>query len=119
MEHIRNIMPLVEQAIAIRKQIANLILNLPDNNRINRISSNAFTLNSSELLNENYNLSPLYHDFKRQYRMIANALLSIPIENTEQWLKAICNRGYFQAGPTKVTLHPMVIENIRRAFNGE
>lgn len=119
MDHIKNIMPLVEEAIAIRKRITNMILELPDNPDIERIgkSTGAFTIQSSKL--DKGILSPSHYDFKYQYYYFAAALLRVPIENTIDWIESTLKRGSVKVHGQPFKLHSTVIENIKEAFNGE
>jgi hypothetical protein len=119
MKHIKDIMPLITEAISIRKRITDMILELPDNPDINPISKSpmAFTIQSSKL--DRGILSPEHYTFKYQYNYFAAALLRVPIEDTLDWIETTLNRGSIKVSGQTMKLNPMVIENIRRVFNGE
>lgn len=116
-DKINSIMPLVKEAIAIRKRITDMILGLPDNPDIERIgkSTGAFTIQSSKL--DKGILSPSHYDFKYQYHYFTAALLRIPIENTIEWIEATLKRGSVKVNDKVFKLHPEVIEHIRRAID--
>ena len=112
MKYINQIIPKLEQAIKIRKSIVDMILELPDNTNIERQGKHGFSVKSSEVFKHN-NLSPEYYDFKRQYKMIANKLESMPIENTVDWLLVLLEKGSIYYKNTNFKLHPEVIEYIK------
>lgn len=118
MKHIGSIMPLVQQAIAIRKAIADVIIGLPDNDKINRISDSpsTFTMSSNNLFKGI--TSPAFYDFKHQYRMLSEVILELPIEDTVNWLNKTLDKGSFICKGVKIQLHPEVIEHIKGVIDG-
>jgi hypothetical protein len=113
MEQLSKINELVLEAIKVRKQIADCILNLPDNPNINRIGHNCFTIKFSELANNDIVLSAEYYDFKVQYKAIHRALIDVSLEHTIDRLFDIITKGSVSIGKHKIKLHPEVIQNLK------
>jgi hypothetical protein len=110
MKKLGSILPLVMQAIDIRKAIADKILALPDNPDIQRHGERCFTMSASNLKKS---WSYEYHDFKLQYQMIATVMAEIPIENTIEWFREIIKTNTLKYKQTTVKLNPEVIKYIK------
>jgi hypothetical protein len=92
-----------------------MIADLPDNPKINRVTTKCFVMKSSDL---GRNWSPEYHDFRIQYksvifcikrsRNVIAALRQITINKKVQ-----TSHGNF------ITLHPEVIANLKTLLTEE
>jgi hypothetical protein len=114
MEELKKINELVLEAIKIRKQIADCILNLPDNPNINRIGDgNCFTIKFSELEKNEMIFSAEYYDFKVQYKAIHRALIDVSLEHTIDRLFDIITKGSVTIGKHNIRLNPEVVQNLK------
>ena len=84
------------------------IMSLPDNPRITRLSPQAFTISSKDLGN---NWSPEHHDFKRQYRIIVDAIKRANVGRALIVLKEIIDKQVVVIGGRQnLRLHPDVVQ---------
>ena len=112
--------------LRIIRSLRNLILSLPDNPNIQRLSKNCFTMSSSFLSVRNW--TPEYYDFKRQYRLICREVLVRRIEKILPFLEKIIQDGYLKReefiyaghkaykGTSRFTFHPEVIDHLKTIF---
>lgn len=101
----------------ILRRIAERVEALPDNPRVRRVSANAFTLSASDL---GSNWSPFYHDFKAQYRAVADAIRGGNVATSTARLRAIISSRSVgnSAGRFARTLHPEVVAHLKRLLDG-
>ena len=118
MKHIHTIKELTTKTKNIRKEISNLILSLPDNPDIERLShSNAFVMKSSQL---NHGWSVVTHDFFHQYMIISDFVAKTPIEKIYDKLSKNLTPNqsgiyWFPNGSNRrIRLHPQVVKNIKQ-----
>lgn len=118
-----NVKKAKEEASKIKDGIRKLIENLPDNKKINRLSSNSFTMSSKDM-NISKSLDPFYYDFKAQYKKISEYLNKCDIENFIEKFNEIIEKGHFtmytgsknihgDSVKTKYILNPEVINNLK------
>lgn len=102
---------LADKINLIKNQIKESISSLPDNNKINRISKQGFTINYHSLFETN--LSPSFYDFKYQYEKI-NEFIEIisPFDIIDKLQKAVVDK-HIRIKNLQVKLHPEVIKNIQ------
>jgi len=113
MDQLGKINELIVEAIRIRKQVADLILGLPDNENINRLNDNCFVMSTSQL-SKDIDLSPEHYDYKYQYKMIHRIIIDEPLEKTFLKLNEIIRKGSITyKGNRLFKLHPQVIENLK------
>lgn len=109
---LRKIEEVIRQAEGFRESFVRAIEELPDNPRITRLGSgpDAFTIRSKDMA---LVFSPFYHDFRSQYRKLAEIVRNTRLENIGSVLGRIVDTGrYFENGGT-LTFHPEVIEHLR------
>lgn len=93
------------------------IESLPDNPRIKRLSSNAFTI-SSKNLGDNW--SAEHHDFKRCYQLIVQYLRKQSPAMFLARFKGIITAGRLIVNPAwQIKLHPDVVAHLDRVYRGE
>lgn len=104
-----------DDIIAIKAAIAIEINNLPDNPNITRISEkpSCFTIQLSEIAKNNTILSPYYHDWKYQYKMLIEKINTTNIMDLVRTLMDATDKGFFMNGKEKILLHPQVIEKLK------
>ena len=103
-------------------QLKTHILALPDNPRINRITSQCFTINSKDL---GSNWSPEHHNFKKQYELIVKELQASKPANVFNKLHKIISEGKIVTSTTTgylrtnhtLNLHPDVVSHLRKLAN--
>lgn len=112
-KRLSDLIPLVLEAAKIRKAIMDRILDLPDNQLIDKGSNECrcFTVNVSQL-QDGLTLSPEYYDFNYQYQEIAKAMIDVPIENTIEWFNKLIKAKSIKVKGYTIKLHPEVIQNI-------
>ena len=106
------------QVQKIKEKFAEQINALPDNPKINRISTSpcCFTIMSSDLGN---NWSPFYHDYKAQYKFLADLVTKTKGESIINILEKIVKKGTYSQvahpyGPTYTRkFHPAVISKLK------
>jgi len=109
--------------LTITRSLRNLILSLPDNPNIQRLSKNCFTMSSSCLSSRNW--TPEYYDFKIQYRIICKEVMARQIEKMLPYLKKIIKEGFMSReefiyaghkghkGTSRFYFHPDVIAQLK------
>ena len=100
-------------------EIEELILNLPDNPDIERLSKNAFILSNSDMTSGSW--SPISYDFKAQYRAIMDLMTDVPIgKGLKKIEKALKNQSIMRNNRTQrpIHLHPCVISNVQSVLDG-
>lgn len=117
----QKIADLAAQIQKIRDEISQKLLSLPQNPRIKSVgqSGNCFTIKVSDLMggpgNPHANWSASYHDFRTQYRALADLVQRGSPETIISRLKNALDRGSLIAGhQSRITLHPDVIDHVRR-----
>jgi thymidylate kinase len=108
-KQVSEIKELDEKIKKIRQDIKQLILDLPDNPCLKRISKNCFTISSKDL---NDNFSAFFHDFKKQYEKIAEIIAKSELENILPHLNFIIENGRTQKDYTH--FHPDVRANLKK-----
>lgn len=113
-EKISEITQLTDTANKILLEIAQEIQSLEDNPRISRINDKCFVIRSSDL---GGNWSPEYHDFKLQYREVAEYISSCGTDS----LIARIGRCIDQSTiPGKgIKLHPDVVRKLSELAGGK
>lgn len=109
---LREIEKIIHQTEEFKRLFIRAIEELPDNPRITRLDgrSNIFTIHSKDM---GLVFSPVYHDFRSQYRKLAEIVRNTRLENIGRVLGRIVDTGrYFENGGT-LTFHPEVIEHLR------
>jgi hypothetical protein len=105
----------LERIEGIRFSLAAAIENLPDNPRITRIGEYSFSIPRSDL---GGNWTAFYHDFKAQYRRLAQIMVEVRAENLLPVLRQIIDRGWYfdrtssGSGHT-LKFHPDVITHLK------
>ena len=111
MEQLDRLQNAVEQTERIRIRIAIGIRFLPDNPRINRLNDRCFILQFKDL---GCNWTPEYHDFKRQYNLLSQAIGAKSPAALTEFLKTVVQKGAFKVNSYHtVKLHPDVIGHLR------
>lgn len=112
--------------LRIIRSLRNLILSLPDNPNIQRLSKRCFTMSFSHLSLRNW--TPEHYDFKRQYRLICREVLARRIEKILPFLEKIIQNGFLTReefiyaghkgykGTCRFTFHPEVIDHLKTIF---
>lgn len=112
--------------LRIIRSLRNLILSLPDNPNIQRLSKRCFAMSFSHLSLRNW--TPEYYDFKRQYRLICREVLVRRIEKILPFLEKIIQNGFLireefiyaghkgYKGTSRFTFHPEVITYLKTIF---
>lgn len=112
--------------LRIIRSLRNLILSLPDNLNIQRLSKRCFTMSSLHLSSRNW--TPEHYDFKRQYRLICREVLARRIEKILPFLEKIIQNGFLTReefiyaghkvyrGTSRFTFHPEVIAHLKTIF---
>lgn len=99
----------------LKDTLKTAINDLPDNPRIERLNGNgkgslrAFVIKSSDTGGI---ISPFFHDFKAQYRKIAEILDKARIETINSVLVRILETGSYSEKGGTVKFHPEVIRNL-------
>ena len=131
-EQLQNIQSQVEK---IKADFSKLILEMPDNPNITRLSNspNCYVISSSELFKSyvekdeegktkkihSSNWSPFYHDFKSQYKFLSDLINKTKSESIINVLEKIIETGQYQErvysyGPThNCKFHPEVIAQLK------
>lgn len=107
-------------ATRVKELLAKLyeaIENLPDNPNINRVSSNIYTMQFSEL-QRGKSWLPEHYDFKHQYREVIKAMQKSqqPLTRFENIIEAgeiVYNAGSGWNSTHRVRLHPDVITHLK------
>ena len=102
---------LAAQLQTIREEIAQQILNLPQNPRITPVGSVAYSIKMSDFGTKNWSAS--YHDFRAQYRALGELVKKSSPETIIPKLKQALDVETV-IGPHRVALHPDVIANVRK-----
>ena len=106
---------LATQLRAIRDEIAQQILDLPQNPRITPVGqSGAFSIKMSDLGTRNWAAS--YHDFKAQYEQISKVIERSRPENVLSSLQTIIKTGRL-ANECNAKLHPDVVANLNAVIS--
>lgn len=100
-----------EKVLRIKKEIFDVIRNLPDNPNIKRLGDKAFVMSSKNLLN---NWTPQYYDFQWQYKRIIELIKSSGVDAIIPKLEEIIKTGEFRQGREAIKFHPDVIENLKK-----
>ena len=103
----------------IRAEIQCAITNLPDNPNIKRVNQQCFTMSSADMMKDNptMRLDPFFHDFKAQYKYIAEAIERARPENIVPLLEKIAIDGNHKSTTGLKTFHPQVILHLKRLIN--
>ncbi len=111
MKQLEKLQKAIELSERIRAQIAAKIKSLPDNPRIRRLSDRCFILQFKDL---GCNWAPEYHDFKRQYRLLSQAIGTKSPAALTEFLKTVVQKGAFKVNSHyTVKMHPDVIGHLR------
>ena len=126
MEITGRVTKLTEEAKRIKEDINNIIRSLPDNPDIQRLSNspNCFIVQLSTVqADRHHNLSPVYYDFKYQYRKLINKVNQLEILTIDKALNDIISEGQFkvytgqnmhgQKCHETIKLHPEVIKRLK------
>lgn len=104
---------------AIVEKLEDKIKSLPENDKIKRVSKNAFIMNSKHLLNTCW--SPEFYDFKFQYEKIIEKLKSIdPLRIKETLEQIVTNEFIGKASEpyqNRTRIHPQVIKYLIKTLN--
>lgn len=100
------------QVKELKDRLRTRIEELPDNPKIQRMSDTAFVMNIKDIGPEAI-LSPLYHDFKAQYRIISDLIDRAPVEEVSRILDRIFKDGTYVYKGQSTKFHPEVIRNLR------
>ncbi len=73
--------------LAIKKQLQEKIMSLPENPNITRVAKNCFTIMRSQLDNRSW--APEFYDFKAQYKIVAEIIEKIKPVDIEKKLNEI------------------------------
>lgn len=111
MSKLNNITEALEQINRLKKEVANLILSLPDNNNIHRVSNKCFIISTNKL--DGNIICPHYYDFKYQYEMISEYTESSTPEHVISNLSNIISTGILRTKSIRYKLNPTVIENLK------
>jgi hypothetical protein len=96
--------------------LAKQIRELPPNPNVERLGNNCFSIKSSEIFKHD-KWSPEYHCFEEQYRIIAEMVETLPIDQILSKLNRIIEtKRYYIKGNTTM-FHPQVIENLKTIVN--
>ena len=97
----------------IKQELTDIILTLPDNPKINRISDRCFTISSADLSSD-LCLTPEYYDFKRQYKLIVQIIQKNNVERAQTLMKDIIRKGsiHYLSGVYH-RFHPDVVERLK------
>ena len=94
-------------------ELNEMIANLPDNPRINRIGANCFLIRSSDLGN---NWSPEHHDFRRQYQRVIDAISTTATVEALTMFRKIVGQGWIydaKESSRRFRFHSEVLDNLR------
>lgn len=94
--------------LAIKKQLQEKILSLPENPNITRVAKNCFTIMRSQLDNRSWSVE--FYDFKKQYRIICDILdHTEPSKLSDKLNEIISNKCFIltheRGNPYKVQFH--------------
>lgn len=108
----KNIAQIEELKNQVRQHIQQVVIQLPDNPRIERFSKNpsCFVLSSKDF-GDCWDAE--YHDFYGQYRKISSWLESQQPEQMLNMLRTIVNQGCIWKDKRNHRFHPDVIEHLR------
>lgn len=102
-----------EQLKTAKTKIQQLIEALPENDKIDRVSKNAFVMSSSELTAHD-NWTPGYHDFQQQYALVLSRLESVKsIAEFDAFLSKAIETKQIKKGTHTYKLHPTVVDELR------
>lgn len=101
------------ELLTVKRKINSQIRNLPDNPNIKRIGSNCFSISSSELPKNNFNMSPRFYDFKFQYEKIVEKLKLINPFALYNFLNKIIEEKKFRLENETILLNPKVIDYLK------
>lgn len=116
MEIKNSITNLQKQALDIKEKINSLILSMPDNPDITRISERprTFTVKFSTIVKSgSLNMSPYFYDWKYQYERLVRKVNQTEITNLIDMIDMIIRKGAFIIDDEKVQLHPEVIKQLK------
>lgn len=103
--------------LQIKEELTYIILTLPDNNNITRLSDQCFVMSSANLSND-LCLTPEYYDFKRQYKLIVKIIEECSIERIQSLMSDITRKGsvHYPSGIYH-RFHPNVIKQVNLLLN--
>ena len=97
----------------IKQELFDLILDLPDNPKINRISDRCFTISTKDLSND-LCLTPEYYDFKKQYQLIVQIIEESTVKRTKALMDEIIRKGSIRyTSNIHHRFHPDVVEHLK------
>lgn len=96
----------------VRIALQDKIKALPDNPKIQRMPGDHAMVISFKDIGNNWSVA--HHDFKQQYEMIAEELDRGDSVGTLAKLRGIIESRVLRDRTGSLTLHPMVVENIKR-----
>ena len=123
MKHQDQILKIAEEAEVkiskIRSELQAIINELPDNPRINRMSSRSFTISSSALRDGNQflRLDPFFHDFKAQYQKVCDIIETCHPENITSVLQEIVKDQSYRTRGVTYHFHIDVIDNLKKRLD--
>lgn len=100
-----------KEAERIYLKLEQVILNLPDNSKIERLDNICYTMNLSDL--NKFNLSAEYYDFKFTYKKLVEWINNKDVKNVRVSLIEAIEKKKFRASGVWYFLHPEVIENLK------
>jgi len=118
MKQLTELNTISERVEKIKQEIQLLILNLPDNPNIKRLSPKAFTINSSQIFgnlkdNPSNRMDVFFHDFKAQYEYISGVIEKTRSENVVGLIQRIISEGTHKNGADYRSFNPSVIEHLK------
>lgn len=115
MSKLKNSITDIEQRIeVIKNDLRNKIQSLPDNSKISRLKSGAFTISSKDIFaSKGTVLSPSYYDFKLQYKYLSEVIDNTNINNLFTTLDFIIVSGTHKIGSNTMKFNPEVIAYLK------
>lgn len=115
MDYINQLKAIEKQKTELVAKLTQFVSSLPQNENIEPISDNAFTVKLSTIIANKSNLSPYFYDFKFQYNTVAEKLL-LSEDPLAALNKIILERRVIRSG-TPYTLHEEVVANLKLLVN--
>lgn len=116
MELTERIEMLKDQELKIKADLNNLILSMPDNPDIQRISEHprVFTVMFSDVVKTGHmNLSPYFYDWKYQYQKLVEKINATDTVQIVSVLEGMISKGSFTLEGDKIQLHPTIIKQLK------
>jgi len=120
MSHKKTFKDVVDNAVKARQELYTAILNLPKNDAesMKKVGKNSFTMNMSEIIKDGGNMTPAFHLFEQQYKLIVEVLKTTQMHKVMDRLQEMIDKKtvihLVKNVQNRQGLHPKVIGHLKK-----